>query len=73
MSTISVPINSKLESVLNNLIKSGFAENKAEAMRKALLHLAENEAVLAVIKSEQEAKEGLIFRGVLQKLIKKAK
>ena len=66
MSTISVPLNSKLELFLNNLVKSGFASNKAEVMRKALTRLSEEEAIFAVLKSEQEIKQGLILRGSLQ-------
>ncbi|MEK7128531.1 MAG: hypothetical protein AAB933_03140 [Patescibacteria group bacterium] len=73
MSTISVPLNSKLELFLNNLVKSGFASNKAEVMRKALTRLSEEEAIFAVLKSEQEIKQGLILRGDLRELAKKIK
>ncbi len=73
MSTISVPLTSKLESALDNLIKSGFRENKAAIMREALVRLSEEEAVLALLKSQQEVKEGKIFRGDLRKLLKKVK
>ncbi|OGI76317.1 hypothetical protein A3C67_00365 [Candidatus Nomurabacteria bacterium RIFCSPHIGHO2_02_FULL_42_19] len=73
MSTISVPLNSKLELSLNNLVKSGFAENKAAVMRKALTRLTEEEAVFALLRAEQDIKDGLIFRGDLRKISKKFK
>ena len=73
MSTISVPLDSKLESVLNNLIRSGFRENKAAIMREALTRLSDEEAVLALLKSQQEVKEGKIFKGDLRKLLKGVK
>lgn len=73
MSTISVPLTSKLESSLNNLIKSGFGDTKAAIMRKALERLSEEEAIFALLKSQQEVKEGKIFRGDLRELLKKIK
>ena len=73
MSTISVPLTSKLEAVLDNLIRSGFRENKAAIMREALIRLSEEEAVLALLKAQQEVKEGKIFRGDLRKLLKKVR
>ena len=73
MSTISVPFNSKLESSLDYLVKSGVADNRAAVMRKALTRLSEEEAVSALLKSEQEIKDGLILRGDLRELAKKIK
>ncbi|MFA6076673.1 MAG: hypothetical protein WC735_01195 [Candidatus Paceibacterota bacterium] len=73
MSTISVPLNSKLEQSLDYLVKSGVADNRAAVMRKALTRLTEDEAVSAVLRAEQEVKDGLILRGDLRKLAKKIK
>ncbi len=73
MSTISVPLDSKSESALNNLIRSGFRDNKAAIMREALTRLSEEEAVLALLKSQQEVKEGKVFKGDLRKLLKAVK
>ena len=69
MSTISVPLTSKLEASLDNLIKSGFGNNKAEVMRKALTRLTEDEAVATVLRAQQEP----ILRGDLRDLMKKIK
>ena len=41
MSTLSVPLNKNLEEIVNSFVKSGYASNKAEVMRKALTFLAE--------------------------------
>ena len=73
MSTISVPLNSKLESSLDYLVKSGVADNRAAVMRKALALLSEEEAIFALLKSQQEVKEGKLFRGDLKKLLKRVK
>ena len=69
MSTISVPLNSKLELSLNNLVKSGFGDNKAAVMRKALERLTQEEAIQAVLRAEQEP----TLRGDLRALMKKIK
>ena len=69
MSTISVPLNSKLEISLDFLVKSGVANNRAEVMRKALTRLSEEEAIQAVLCAEQEP----TLRGDLRDLMKKIK
>jgi Arc/MetJ-type ribon-helix-helix transcriptional regulator len=69
MSTISVPLNSKLELSLDYLVKSGVADNRAAVMRKALERFSEDEAVNAVLRAEQEP----TLRGDLKDLMKKIK
>ena len=69
MSTLSVPLNKDLEEIVNSFVKKGFASNKAEVMRKALIFLAEEEAVRDVLRAEKEP----ILRGDLRELIKKIK
>ncbi|MBI2100957.1 MAG: hypothetical protein HYT47_02980 [Candidatus Vogelbacteria bacterium] len=71
MSTISVPLNAELTNWLEQMVKQGYAENKAALVRKALKRLAEEEAIAAVLKAEQEAREGKILRGDLDGLTKK--
>ena len=73
MSTISVPLNSKLELSLDHLVKSGVASNRAAVMRRALERLTEEEAVQAVLRAEQEISEGKGLRGDLRTLMKKFK
>ena len=69
MSTLSVPLNKNLEEIVNSFVKKGYAPNKAEVMRKALIFLAEEEAVQDVLRAEKEP----ILRGDLRELIKKIK
>ena len=67
MSTLSVPLNKNLEEIVNSFVKSGYAPNKAEVMRKALIFLAEEEAVQDVLRAEREP----VLRGDLRELAKK--
>jgi len=69
MSTISVPLNSKLELSLDFLVRSGVANNRAAVMRKALTRLSEEEAIQAVLRAEREP----TLRGDLRDLMKKIK
>ena len=71
MTTLSIPVPAHLEELVNSLVKRGFAANKAEVVRKALVLLAEEEAINAVLRSQQEAKEGKILRGDLREIAKK--
>lgn len=71
MTTLSVPITGEQERFINQLIKSGRAANKAHVVRYALQRLAEEEAVHAVLRAEQEIDEGKGLRGDLKKLLKK--
>jgi Arc/MetJ-type ribon-helix-helix transcriptional regulator len=68
MTTLSVPLPSHLEELVKKLAKQR-GSNKAEVVRHALELLAEEEAVMAVLKAEQEP----ILRGNLKDLVKKIK
>ena len=67
MSTLSVPLNKNLEDIVNSFVKRGYASNKAEVMRKALIFLAEEEAVQDVLRAEKEP----TLSGDLRELMKK--
>ena len=71
MSTLSVPLPANLENFINDMILRGIAPTKAEVVRQALVHYAEDQVVEAVLRSEQEAREGKILRGDLRELMKK--
>ncbi len=68
MTTLSVPLPAHLEELVKRLAKQR-GSNKAEVVRHALELLAEEEAVMAVLKAEQEP----ILRGNLKDLVKKIK
>ncbi len=71
MATLSIPLTHNLEEFIDMLVKRGFAPNKAEVVRKALRLLAEEEAITAVLRAEQEVRRGRILKGDLRKLARK--
>ena len=73
MSILSVPLPPHLDEFISEQVRSGLASNKAEVVRKALKLLQEEEAVYAVLKSEQEVREGKVLRGNLKLLAKRIK
>ena len=73
MSTLSVPLPSALEDFIDEMVRSGAAANKADVVRQALVRFAEDQAVEAVLRAEQEVREGKILRGDLRDLVKRIK
>ena len=71
MTTISVPITSKQEKFIKELVKSGRAANKAHAVRMGIDALAEDETFSSLKRSLQEAREGKVLYGDLDELAKK--
>jgi len=67
MATLSVPLTKDLEEFIESQVLLGKMENKAAVVRRALRLLAEEEAVAAVLKADQEPS----IRGDLDKLAKK--
>ena len=71
MTTLSVPLSANLEEIVDSFVKSGFAPNKAEVMRKALTRLSEEEAIKDVLEAQQEVRDGKILRGDIRDILKK--
>ena len=67
MATLSVPLTKDLEEFIESQVRLGKLENKAAVVRRALRLLAEQEAIEAVLKADQEPS----IRGDLDKLAKK--
>lgn len=67
MSTLSVPLTPALELEINKMVSNGVASNKAAVVRRAILRLAEEEAVNAVLMAEKEP----TLKGDLRTLMKK--
>lgn len=67
MATISVPITAQQEEFIRSYIKEGKAENKAQVVRRALVKMAEDEAVQAVLRAQQEP----LLKGDLRTLMRK--
>lgn len=72
MTTVTVPLSSELVAHLDNLVAE-YGSNRAAVMRKALERLAEDEAINAILKSEQEYREGKVLRGDLRTILLGAK
>lgn len=62
MTTISVPIDEKMEKFINSQIEKGTAENKAQVVRKALSLFAEEQALMEVLESQSDVKNGRILK-----------
>ena len=71
MVTISVPITPKQDKFIKELVKSGRAANKAHAVRLGIDALAEDAVFASLQRSLQDAKEGRVFYGDLDKLAEK--
>ncbi|MCX6755646.1 MAG: hypothetical protein NT068_03900 [Candidatus Nomurabacteria bacterium] len=73
MTTISVPLSASLMESVENLIKSGYGSNKADVVRRAIIRLAEEEAVNDVLRAREEISLGNGLSGNLRELIKTIK
>ena len=71
MSTLSIPVTQEQETFIKTMIKRGFANNKAEVVRQALNRFAEDQAVEAVLRSQQEFRDGKELRGNVRELLKR--
>lgn len=71
MSTISVPLTPTLELFIERAVKRGVASTKAEVVRQALSRYSEDEAIEAVLRAQQERKDGKEIHGNLRKILKK--
>jgi Arc/MetJ-type ribon-helix-helix transcriptional regulator len=68
MGVITVPVSENHRKFINGLVKSGKAANKAHAVRMAIDHLAQEEALEMIRLGMQEVKEGKTLKGDLRKL-----
>lgn len=73
MSTLSVPLTPQLEAFINSMVKQGYAENKAQVVRRAIRKLEEDETVNALLQARKDVREGKVFYGDLDELTKKIK
>ena len=68
MTLLTVPLNKNLSQKIEEMIKHGYAANKADLARRALEQYIEDQAVSNVLRAEQEIKEGKTLRGDLDDL-----
>lgn len=62
MATISVPISEKMEKFIESQISRGNAENKAQVVRRALAYFAEEQACMDLLESEQNIRDGHVYK-----------
>ncbi len=71
MTTLSVPVSGAQLEFVKSYVKKGQAENIAQVVRKGLDALAREEAIQSVLRSEQDIREGKVFSGDIDELVKK--
>lgn len=68
MTTITVPLNSELNNFIDEQVSLGRMSSKAELVRQAIIKFKEDQLISEILKSKQEAREGKLFKGDLDKL-----
>ena len=59
----SITISEETNEALNEMVRRGEAKDPADAVRKALNRLAEDDAVNAVLEAEEEVRNGDVVYG----------
>ena len=68
MTTITVPLNKDLNTFLNKQVTLGKASSKADLVRQAIIKFKEDQFINEILQAKQEAREGKLFKGNLDKL-----
>jgi Arc/MetJ-type ribon-helix-helix transcriptional regulator len=71
MTTITIPINSELLAFINEEIKDGQADSKANFVRGLILKYKENRVFEKLKEADLDIKNGRVYRGNLRSLISK--
>ncbi len=71
MTTLSIPMPQDLIDFIDTFIASGEAENRAQAVRKAVRKMREQVEVNDILEAREQIKQGLSYSGDLQEIIKK--
>lgn len=70
MTTITIPITSDLNDFINDQVKIGEASSKADFVRRAIQKMKEEIFIRQILQAKQEAKQGKLLKGDLNKLAK---
>ena len=73
MTTISVPIPKDLLDFVDSVIASGEAENRAQAIRKAIRKMREQVEIAEIFEASRQIEQGLGYTGDLKAIIKNRK
>ena len=71
MTTLSIPMPEDLIKFIDTFIASGEAENRAQAIRKAVRKMREQVEVNEIFEASRQIKQGLSFSGDLQDILEK--
>jgi len=71
MATITTPIGKELEDFIKREVREGNAATKTQVVRQALELLREERALERIREAEDDIENKRIYKGDLQKLIKK--
>jgi len=67
MTTISVPMPRDLLKFVDSIIASGEAENRAQAVRKAVRKMREQTEIDEIFEASLQIKQGYSYTGILEK------
>ena len=71
MTTLSIPIPQDLLDFIDAFIASGEAENRAQAVRKAVRKMREQIEINDILEAKEQIKQGLSYSGNLQEIMDK--
>ena len=73
MTTISVPLPKDLLDFVDSIITSGEAENRAQAIRKAIRKMREQGEINDIFEASRQIQQGVFYDGELKDILKKRK
>lgn len=73
MTTISVPMPKDLLEFVDSFIASGEAENRAQAIRKAIRKMREQIEINDIFEASRQVQQGFAYTGDLKDILKKRK
>ena len=68
MTTISIPINDRLNDFIDEQVRLGNASSKAELIRRAIIKYKEEIFIQSIMEAEEDVRKGRVFTGDLDKL-----
>ena len=68
MTTISIPLNSRLNDFINEQVRIGNASSKAELIRRIIIKYKEEVFIKSLQEAEEDIRMGRVFTGNLDKL-----
>lgn len=73
MTTLSIPMPKDLLAFIDSIIHSGEAENRAQAVRKAIRKMKEQVEINDIFEASRQIKQGLAYTGDLEDILAQRK